>query len=140
MQVDAITTHTDRIGKRLGSERVALLSREAASGIGSHVLFEHGELRPDTPGLPNIRILGQAVLCSHRIFPQSQSGPTLAAIRPRSSGLHPVKERKTELLGALQMAPSFAFTHLVEVAQPIIILRPVNQRDIAAVGSGSEVF
>jgi len=80
-----------------------------------------------------VRILRQPVLGADDIRPQAHALPARAAVRPGRFGLQPVEQREAELFGPFEMARGFFGGHLAKIAEDVIVLRPVDQRDVARI-------
>ena len=106
--------------------------------LGRDVLLQHGELRLDAAALADVRIFRQPVRRADDIGPQPQTFPARVAVRARRFGLQPVNERQAQLLRALKLLFSFGVAHIADQAEGIIILRPVHERQVAAIKSRHE--
>src|SRR5439155_4482619 len=95
------------------------------------MLLQNGKLRLDAPRFANVWELGQTVLGAHDIATESQAFPAGAPVRPRRLGLDPVEERQAQLLGLHEMPCRFLFRDIDQTAEPVIVLRPVHQANVA---------
>ena len=74
------------------------------------------------------------------VGPQAQARVSPAAVGARRFGLQPVSSDRLNCLAALQVACRLGFRlPSIEVAEPVVVLRPVDQRDVAAEAPGREV-
>ena len=131
MQVDAVAADADRVRKHFRREFAGLLAEFLRAGLGADVVLGHREHRLDSAALPDVRGHREAVVRAHDLRTQLQPLPPSLAVRPRRVGLHPVKQRKTEILGPLQVPFGGFAVVAVDVAEPVIVLRPVHETDIA---------
>jgi hypothetical protein len=90
MQIDAIGADAHRIleRRRLG----------APTHLCADVLLEYGEFSLNTPRFANVDGFGKSILGADDVFAQPKPLPALATVQPRRLGLHPVKQRQTQLL------------------------------------------
>src|SRR5690606_29372998 len=139
MKIDTIAADADAIREHLRCDLLARLAGELHARIGANVLFENCELGKDAPRLADVRILGESIVGAGKIAAKPESFPAGAAVRTRRFGLHPIQERETKLLGAVQMRQSFLRLIAMNIAEPVVVLRPIDQRDIAFVSAGGEV-
>ncbi|OQB94286.1 MAG: hypothetical protein BWX84_00272 [Verrucomicrobia bacterium ADurb.Bin118] len=138
MQINPVTPDPDRVWKRRRLDFVAGGAGFLHPVLGGHMLLHHGELGANPPALANVRILRQTILRAEEIRAQPQPLPAGAAIRSRRLGLQPVEQRETQLFGAREMSGRLRLRHLAKIAEPIIILWPVYQRDVARIRAGNK--
>src|SRR5207247_2987224 len=103
------------------------------------MLFHDGEFRLYPPRFSYIWVFGQPVFGSDDVRSQSQSRPAMTAARPRGFGLQPVEKRQAELAGSFQMPRGILLAHFLQVSQPVVILTPVDQAEIARIRPTSTV-
>jgi len=99
------------------------------------MLLANRKFGPDPPRFPDIRVLGQPVVGADNIRSQPQAGPSGLAVGPGRLGLHPVQQGQAELAGAAFVSRPFFRADINQVAEPVIVLRPVDQADVALVRS-----
>jgi len=63
-----------------------------------------------------------------------------AAVEPRRLGLHPVEQRQAQLTGSAQVTGGFRFARFADVAEPVVVLRPVDKADVRWISTVLEVF
>ena len=112
---------------------------EALSAAGKDVLLDDRELGADATAFTDIRILRQPVLRADYVGPQTHSLPARAAVRPGRFCLQPIEQRQTELLGPIQVLRGFLSAYLAKIAQHVVVLRPVHQRDVALIRALDEL-
>ena len=94
------------------------------------VLLDDGRLASDAARLTDVDLLGEAVgRVADDVAAQAQPGQ--AGFR-----LEPVQEAEAELPGGRLVARGVVPDH---VAAEVVVLRPVDERDVARVGAGGEV-
>src|SRR5690606_727812 len=133
-----IIPYSDAIVKFCG--RVSrFLSGNHGAVRGANMLFEYCEHRLDATRLANIGILRHSVFRSHNITPKAKTRPPLSTVRAGRLCLQPVEQRQTELFRSIYMFLEFLLRNIDDTAQHIIVLRPVNDRDITGVSSRLKV-
>src|SRR5690606_12867725 len=93
VQIDPVAANANRIGKLLSALQIAPC-------FDAYMLLQNGELRPETPALTHIGILGKSVERSGNVRAQRQAGIPLTTVGARRFGLHPIQQRETELARA----------------------------------------
>src|SRR5579864_2536798 len=116
MQIDAVAPHSRRVSKMIAK-----------------LLLDDGELSQNPPRFANVGILRQSIFGPDDVRTQPQTGPPLPAIRPGNLSLQPVKQRQAELLRSMDMMRRLVATHFANISQPVVVLRPIHQRDVAGV-------
>ena len=104
------------------------------------MFFQHRKDRPDAAGLADVGIFGKAILCADQIAAKPQPRKTLASIRPGDFGLQPIEEREAQLLGLVDVLLFFLRRDADQIAQHIIVLRPVDETDAAGIGARLEIL
>jgi hypothetical protein len=103
------------------------------------VLLQNGEFGSDAAAFPVIGLLGETIGRAENIAAQSQAAITNSTVVTRRLGLHPVQKRKTELSRFLQRRNPRLFRNSDHWFEPIVHLRPIRERNIAAVSSGRKI-
>jgi hypothetical protein len=140
VQVDVVAADADGIGKRRGGGfRSQFDAERLRARLGADVQLRHRELGADAAALADVGVLREAVLGADEVGPQAPAFPARAAVGARAFGLQPVEPRETELFAACEVLGRLGFAHVVEVAEHVVVLRPIHEGHIAAVGAGGEV-
>src|SRR5690242_16645814 len=103
------------------------------------MLLEYGEHGLNAPRFADIRRLGESVFRTDDVFAQTKSFPALPAIGPWRVGLHPVQQRQAQLLRLPQILGLLLARSSQKISQPEIVLRPVDEGDVARIGPGREI-
>src|SRR5919109_2842217 len=122
------------------ADGVRILPRPLRADPGAQVLFDDGLLGPHAARLPDVWILGEAVLRPREVRSQPKAGIAVPAVGTRGLGLHPVQQGEAQLFGPAQVSRRLFSAYLADRAQPIVVLRPVDQRDVALEGAGEELI
>src|SRR4051812_26898384 len=124
MKVDPVAADPHRILERLGTVR--------SQGI-CDVLLEYGELGAQTPRFPDVGSGRETVRgTADDVATETQSRIADAPVRAWRFRLQPVQQARAELSGGFQIASLLGRVDSDDGAEPIIILRPVHDGDVAA--------
>ncbi len=135
-----VAADADRIVIGGGADLGRISTADECPVFSPTVFFEHRKLRQDPPRFADVGVLRQSVLGADHVRTEPQSWPTGPAIGARDLGLQPVQQRQTELFGAVDVGRLLVRIDAHEVAQQVIVLRPVDQADVRAVGAGFKVL
>ena len=139
MQVDVVATDPDRVREGRRRHLGRRLSRRLHARLGADVLFRDRQLRLDAAALADVGILRQSILRIHNVRTQPQAFPARAAVRTRTLRLQPVEPGKTQLFRAVEVPGRLVGRDVEKIAEHVIVLRPVHERDIARVGARDEI-
>ena len=104
-----------------------------AQGRGN-VLLADGEFGPDAAGLADVKALRQAVLRADHVRAQAQAGVApRRAVGVGGLGLQPVQQGQGQLFGRLAGAALLLRRDINDGGEPVVVLRPVDQRDVRSV-------
>lgn len=103
------------------------------------MLFQNREFGSDAPAFAIIGLLGKSIGRTKNIAAQPQAAIAISAVVTRGLGLYPVQKRKAELPRFFQRDDSFFVRNSDHRLEPVVHLRPVCQRDIAAIDARHEV-
>ena len=93
------------------------------------MVLRHGEYGFDPAAFADIGSLRESILGAHHIFAQPKALPTTSPIRSQSFRLQPIEETQAQFSCRQVMLGPFRI--VVEVAEPVVVLRPIHQTDIA---------
>jgi hypothetical protein len=122
-----------------GAARQAGVERGAERVGGQSPLAQLGgvALLIDTARLADVRGLRQAVRGTGHVGARPEAGEAGAAVRPGCFGLQPVQDRQGQLPCLGDRFGSGLRPRSDERLQPVVVERPVDERDVGVEGSGA---
>ena len=127
VQIDPIAADADRVGEQLGPVGAQRMR---------DVLLEDRELGADPPRLADVRRLRESVRrAADDVATQPQARIADAAVGTRRLGLQPVEQAEAELPRGLEVACALGRVDADDRPEPVVVLRPVDDGDVAAARS-----
>ena len=139
VEIDRVAADAHAVRESFGGDFGVRRRGRFPTCVGADVEFGNRELGLNAAALADVGIFRETVFGADDIGAEAEALPTRAAVGARSFGLQPVEQRETELFARSEVARGFGRGHLKQIAQHVVVLRPVHERGVASVGAGNEI-